>query len=951
MTEDSDRAPTAADPAPVRSFMVDDGPNAAARLRQLVAFTTDAIFELARDHTYRWVSPAVTELLGWEPAALVGTSGLDLIHPEDVDSVRDAREHPHHARTAAQSRFRMRTRDGAYRWVSGRSNEIWTAGRVTGWVESIRDAEPQVRAEAELRASRERYRLLAENSSDVVFEGDDTGVITWITDGVTPLLGWRPDEMVGMPLREFIHPDDAEALETAQRRVRLGESQTVELRVQTVPGDYLWVSSTMRPLLDDNGDPVGEVGSWRDVNAQRLAAEALARSEELFRTALDNSASGMCLVGADGAFLRVNAALCQMLGRPPEVLMACRWQEITHPDDLATDQSLVDQVLAGERDTYRMRKRYLRPDGTVVWGDLAVSCVRNPDGTLRNFISQITDITEAQQAKEATEAAERQYRLLAENASDVVFLADHDQLLTWVSPAVTQALGWTADELLGRPITNLMKPEYVAATMADRVEFYAHGRDVSPPGGYLMELRTKAGDYRWFAGRARPFLDPHGQPAGVVAGLKDVTDVVTARARAEAREARRKAMLDSFLDPHVLLAAVRDDTGRIVDFTYADVNQAACDYMRMTPQELLGTRVLDVLPGQAGSGMLALYAAAVESGEPLVLDDYGYAHEILGSDRRYDIRGVKVGDALSFTWRDVTERSETARRIAESEERYRLIAENSSDVVLRLRDDMILWASPSLRSLLGWEPEDWLDAPLTDFVHEEDLPRLAEALAQVATGEITYTRYRVRGRDGTWHWVDASAKSFIDESGQVDGVAASLSLADEVVRVEEELRRQARFDTLTGLLNRPEALSLLDAVVHDRRDPGPQTALLYCDLDDFKHINDSLGHTAGDDVLRALAERITAAVRQVDSVARIGGDELLVVLPGLHALEEAIAIAERVRQATRAPITTGEGRVVTTLSVGVTMLRPDEYPDDAIARADRAMYEAKAAGGDRICAG
>lgn len=916
-----------------------------------MAFTTDAIFELTRDHTYWWVSPAVTELLGWEPTALVGTSGLTLIHPEDVESVRQAREHPHHARTAAESWFRMRSRDGHYRWVSGKCNEIWTDGRVTGWVESVRDAEPQLRAEAELRASRERYRLLAENSSDVVFEGDDTGVITWITDGVTPLLGWRPDEMVGMPLREFIHPEDSAALETAQRKVSLGEAQTVELRVQTVPGDYRWVASAMRPLLDGNGDTVGQVGSWRDVNAQHLATEALARSEELFRTALDNSASGMCLVGPDGTFLRVNAALCEMLDRPPEALMACRWQELTHPDDLAIDQGLVDQVLAGEREAYRMRKRYLRPDGAVVWGDLAVSCVRNPDGTVRNFISQITDITEAQQAKEATEAAERRYRLLAENASDVVFLADHDQHLTWVSPAVTQALGWTADELLGRPITQLMKPAYVAATMADRIEFYDHGRDVSPPGGYLLELRTKAGDYRWFAGRGRPFLDQDGQPAGVVAGLKDVTDVVAARQRAEAREARRKAMLDSFLDPHVLLAAVRDDAGRIVDFTYADVNEAACDYMQMTPDELLGARVLEVLPGQAASGMLALYAAAVESGEPLVLDDYGYSHEILGSDRRYDIRGVKVGDALSFTWRDVTERSEIARRIAESEERYRLIAENSSDVVLRLRDDVILWASPSLRSLLGWEPEDWVGTALTDYLPAEDISRFAAASARVAAGEIAYTRYRVRGRDGTLHWVDASAKSFLDQSGQVDGVAASLSLADEVVRVEEELRRQARFDPLTGLLNRQEALGLLDGMMHDRRSPGTQTALLYCDIDNFKDINDSMGHAAGDDVLRALAERLTAAVRQVDSVARIGGDELLLVLPGLHTMDEAIALAERVGPAARAPITTAGGRVSATLSVGVTMLRPDEHPDDAIARADRAMYEAKADGGDRICAG
>lgn len=636
-----------------------------ARLRQLLAFSTDVLFDIAPDSTLRWVSPAVADLLGWDPGELIGRPIAELIHPDDVETVRVASRSPMHGK-ADVPRFRMRTMEGPFRWVSGRSNEIWTEGHAAGWVASIRDAEATVRAEAELRESRERYRLLAENSSEVVFEGDAGGLITWITDGVTVILGWRPHEMIGIPLREFVHPDDVAGLDSALQRLVHNEPTVTELRVQTVPGDYTWVSSAMRPLIDAEGDLTGLVGSWRDITTQRETAEALARSEDLFRSALDHSAIGMCLVAPDGMFLRVNPALGDILGRPLEALMASQWDELTHPDDLAVDQELMAQVLAGERDAYRLRKRYLRPDGEVVWGDLAVSCVRNADGSVRNFVCQLTDITEAQRAKLATEEAERRYRLLAENASDVVFLADRDRRLTWVSPTVSHALGWTAEELLGRPVTDLMRPEYANSTEPERTEFFEHGRDVSPPGGWLLEFRTKDGQYRWFAGRARPFTDPAGQPAGVVAGLKDVTDVVEARERAEARESRRKAMLDSFLDPHVLLAAVRSEDGDIVDFVYADVNDAAAAYMRMTADELLGARVLDLLPGQADSGMLALYAEAVETGIPLILDDYTYDHEILGSERRYDIRGVKVGDALSFTWRDVTERFEIMRRVAES---------------------------------------------------------------------------------------------------------------------------------------------------------------------------------------------------------------------------------------------------------------------------------------------
>lgn len=231
-----------------------------------------------------------------------------------------------------------------------------------------------------------------------------------------------------------------------------------------------------------------------------------------------------------------------------------------------------------------------------------------------------------------------------------------------------------------------------------------------------IQFRTKTGGYRWFAGSAKPVLDEDGQPAAA-AGFKDVTDVVTARHRAEAREARRKAMLDTFLDPHVLLQAVRDEAGHIVDFAYADANQVAAHYMQMSPEDLRGSTVLQLLPGQAGSGMLALYAEAVETGVPLVLDDYAYQHEILQSHRRYDVRGVKVGDALSFTWRDVTERFTATRLIAESEERFRLLAENSSNVVLRSRDGRILWVSPSLTDMLGWSPQEWIDTNLGIYPH------------------------------------------------------------------------------------------------------------------------------------------------------------------------------------------------------------------------------------------
>jgi diguanylate cyclase (GGDEF)-like protein len=125
---------------------------------------------------------------------------------------------------------------------------------------------------------------------------------------------------------------------------------------------------------------------------------------------------------------------------------------------------------------------------------------------------------------------------------------------------------------------------------------------------------------------------------------------------------------------------------------------------------------------------------------------------------------------------------------------------------------------------------------------------------------------------------------------------------------------------------------------------------LFCDIDGFKAVNDAYGHAAGDEMIRTLADRIRSVVRLGDAVARMGGDEFLIVLDGIHGLDEAVAVAEKVRSAASAPIAYGRQSLATTISVGVTLGWPDEGVDAMIARADDAMYQAKAAGRDQVFA-
>ena len=307
-----------------------------------------------------------------------------------------------------------------------------------------------------------------------------------------------------------------------------------------------------------------------------------------------------------------------------------------------------------------------------------------------------------------------------------------------------------------------------------------------------------------------------------------------------------------------------------------------------------------------------------------------------------------MGDSLSYTWRDVTERHRASEQLAASEEQYRLLAENSSDVVVHTRDQRGVWVSPSTTEALGWSREDLIGVDMSTLLHPEDVWALERSRSVVLAGTTDTARFRVRAKSGDYHWVDVQARPFIDDAGQQDGVVLALRVVDQMVAAEKALQGQARTDELTGLLNRRETFSLLEHLLGGPRRSGNLVAIAFCDLDDFKQVNDTYGHAAGDALLREISARVRAVVRVGDLVARFGGDELLIVLVGVADAADAVALSERVREAISRPMVLSAATIRSGASVGVTMMAENDSVDELIARADRAMYRAKRTGGDRV---
>lgn len=251
-----------------------------------------------------------------------------------------------------------------------------------------------------------------------------------------------------------------------------------------------------------------------------------------------------------------------------------------------------------------------------------------------------------------------------------------------------------------------------------------------------------------------------------------------------------QAALDSMLDPYVVLEAVRSGTGEIVDFRYVVANQAACEFNGRTHDELVGARLLTLHPAAQTTGLFDGYRTIIETGEPLVLEDWPYPQDLLGGqERRYDVRAVRVGDGVSQTWRDVTERSENAARLQSAMHEFRLLAENAADVVIRTRNGVALWVSPSITEELGWDPADLIGTDLTELVHPDDRHLISKARASLRPGQANSVRYRVRNVAGDWTWMHTRSRLWVSDGGHVDGVVGAMRNVDAEVAAVAALNR------------------------------------------------------------------------------------------------------------------------------------------------------------------
>lgn len=506
-----------------------------------------------------------------------------------------------------------------------------------------------------------------------------------------------------------------------------------------------------------------------------------------------------------------------------------------------------------------------------------------------------------------------------------VFLYALDDLrILAANDAAAATYGWSRDELLGMRLSEIRPPEDVASLL----EFLT--REGGRAERLMAEGRHWRKDGTVFAVEvtSRPIV-VEGRPARIAA-VQDVSARKAAEALAREHEQRARMLAQQL--PAILWAT--DGDLRIVTSTGAGLPDVG-----LRPGQLCGVPLAQAL-GTEPEGYLDYHRRALR-GESVT-------YETLWSGRSYQVhleaRRGPEGEVLGVVGMalDVTEQARVREQAQKAESRLRLVAGQIPAVLWSTdRELRFTWSDGAGLVHLGLRPNEVVGLSIFDYFGTRDLdsPPLAAHLSALGGEQVTFEMEH-DGRSFHCH-----LEPLVDAAGIPQGtIGAALDITERKA-AEARVRHQAEYDVVTDLPNRVLFDRLLRSALERARGVGDRLAVVFLDLDHFKRVNDALGHVIGDELLRGAASRLRETVRCGDAVARVGGDEFLLLLPGLAGPEDAAHVAEKIVAALQRPLHVRGRELFAGASLGIAIWPGDgDDPESLVKSADTAMYRAKEAG-------
>jgi diguanylate cyclase (GGDEF)-like protein/PAS domain S-box-containing protein len=612
-----------------------------------------------------------------------------------------------------------------------------------------------------------------------------------------------------------------------------------------------------------------------------------------------------------------------------------QWSE---PDRVAALKAIASAAV-GRPGRFHGRRAGL--DSELRWWDVVVfRAVAMRPASLIAVARDITDLSRHERA--LRESAER-YRALAEASAVILWRAAADGSVVEISGGWRAFCGQDVAEYAGQGWLDVVHPDDRAGIEASWRRHVARQQ----PCTLRYRVKALAGAYRHVVVRGVPLHDPDGSVREWVGTLSDVHERQVAEDRLRDSEERYRALVEASASA-CWRASADGCLTEIVGWGAFPEDAVGA---------LNGREWFNVVHPNDREPAIAAWTDAVATGRPFVHD---YRLELAGAYRWVQARAVALrrDDGSVREWvgtiADIQDRRTAEEALRTGEERYRLAARATQDAIWDrdLVAGTVTWGNTSrgvfgyTEEQLGAEPGWW-----TNNLHPSDRDRIARDLAATIEGGERYWagEYRFRRADGSYADVLDRGFGIRDEDGRLVRMVGAMQDVTDRKAADRELWRLANLDALTGLPNRARFQQRLEQALRHAEEKGTSVSLLMIDLDNFKDVNDSFGHDAGDAVLVGVAQRLSAVARECDTVARLGGDEFAVIVVEPLRLEHVERLAKAVAERFRKPFSYKDMKLWARGSIGLASYpEHDKLPSELLKDADIALYKAKAQGRNQV---
>jgi diguanylate cyclase (GGDEF)-like protein/PAS domain S-box-containing protein/putative nucleotidyltransferase with HDIG domain len=981
-----------------------------AKYRFLTEKMNDIVWTADMNFNSTYVSPSIARILGYTLEERLVQPAKDQMTPESFERAvmalaaeleQDGREgvDPDRRVTLEVEYYH---KNGSIVWTENVVSAIRDdKGRPIGLHGVSRDITERKKAEQALRESEERYRLLAENVSDVIWIMDLDLKYLYVSPSIERMRGFTPEEFVGMTAWDYV---SKESLAVAAKRLaaeleleKIGGADpdrvtTMELEVKRKDGSWMWTEAKITFMRDNEGKPIGLLGVTRDISERKRVEEALREASEKLQVIFDSMGEAATVVDLGGNIVDANKEALRLhgFGSKDEIIGRKASEMVAFVD---RDRAVNDAIKALKSSYLSGRTEYKLIDagGREFDGEFNVAVIKDNKGKPAGFIGIARDITERRKMEEALKKSEEYFKEITENSSDMVIITDKNADIKYCSRSIERFAGYKSEELIGKSGFAFIHPDDVQRAVS------AFGKAILTKEAVSNAFRIvhKDGTERFFDGLGKNLLD-NPSVAGFIMNVRDVTERRKMEEALRESEERYRLLAENATDViwtvnmDMVLTYVSPSITRLLGYT---VEEALARPMSeaYTPSSFAATMQAateEIAIEQIGQGdpkrsrilELELYrkdgsVVPVEANFSFLRDAAGKPIGILAMVRditerkraEEDVkRHAKRIEALYGIAQVISQSSTLDTMLKDALEKVCTAMDTESGCIFMLDFDESALKLKSYRGISesivsqfltivmteqGIEGLMKLTGPITEIDETQDVmepEKMKKVTADIGRRGIAAVPF-FRGKDlqGLIVTFTTEDRTFSSEDLELlKAIANEISIGINNMLLLEKTREMSVTDELTGLYNRRHFFETLDVEMNRARRTNHPFSLVMLDLDGFKEYNDKYGHSNGDAVLQTVSQMLKSSIRKSDLAFRYGGDEFALILPAAAA-ERAKKIVQRARAKwQKAPLTQSKifgGHVG--FSTGIA-----EYPENAesadglIFLADAALYQAKKKG-------